>query len=210
MRHSFRFPAHIREAVKRHIGSAVDAVNPSRFKQEHAYTTALASQLEGTAYQGNEGSVVFESTVVDDRGRSSAESWSGADLAITATISDGRESIRKAILVQAKLGSLDQLANDEYERLLGQIQDMKRLTRAPKVMEIPDSNGTRVPQMVSGNRILAGARYRSFRLADYVVARVLTTLDGDTRPQFVNGVQDSALTQFRIRAELTMSAPKPQ
>jgi hypothetical protein len=42
-------------------------VEPARYRQEANYTAALVNRLEGTAYQGEHGSVVFHSTVFDDR-----------------------------------------------------------------------------------------------------------------------------------------------
>ena len=74
--------AHIHEvidAVREHVRNAIGRVAPERFSQEANYTAALASQLEGTAYVGEHGSVVFKSTVFDDRGPSSAEHQFGAD-----------------------------------------------------------------------------------------------------------------------------------
>src|SRR5947207_6204427 len=53
--------------------SDLAAVDLVRYRQEANYTAALLNQLEGTAYQGEHGSVVFQSTVFDDRGRRSAE-----------------------------------------------------------------------------------------------------------------------------------------
>lgn len=202
MRHAFRFPKHIRDAVKRHISNAIEQLSPQRFRQEPGYTAALAARIEGVAYEAEDGSVKFVSTIVDDRGRKSAESWAGADLAITATISDQTRTIQKAIMVQAKLGALSELEPRERSKLLGQVRDMKRLTRSPKVMELPTSNGRRCPRIISGNRLLDNGPYRSMALEDYVVARVLTTLDGDTRALFVSAVQDSSLTQLKVTAML--------
>lgn len=104
---------------------------------------------------------------------------SGADLAITATVPQGLRST-KANLVQAKLGTVNELPVDERERLIGQIRDMSRLTRSPKVMEIPVVNGDREPRMLSGTRLLAGEGSRGLALPEYVVARITTTLDGET------------------------------
>ena len=56
--------------------------------------------------------------------------------------------------------------------------------------------------MLSGTRVLAGKASRGLPLADYVVARITTTLDGDTRRTFVDAVQDSRLTQLRVHAEM--------
>ena len=50
-RHSFRFPPHIRDAVRRHVENAVSATDPKRYRQGHAYCVALASKLEGIAYE---------------------------------------------------------------------------------------------------------------------------------------------------------------
>jgi hypothetical protein len=39
-------------------------------------------------------------------------------------------------------------------------------------------------------------------LPDYFVRRLLTTLDGDTRPRFVAAVQESRLKQLRVLASI--------
>lgn len=126
----------MRSAVKRYVSEAIRAIEPSRYQQEPSYIAGLAGRLHGVAYDGKDARVSFESTVVGDRGPGSVESWSGVDLAITASISDARSTIRKAILVQAKLGQASNLAVDDLTRLLEQIGQMKQLTRSPQVMEI--------------------------------------------------------------------------
>ena len=85
----------------------------------------------------------LRSTNIDSIGPGAAEGWSGADFAITATIRDARRSIDKTILVQAKLDDLDDLTSAEHERLIGQVRDMRDLTRSPKVMVAPLVNGIR-------------------------------------------------------------------
>jgi hypothetical protein len=110
MRHAFRFPEHIRKAVKIHIEEAISGTDMKSYLQEPAYTTALAKSMEGTVYEQKDGYVKIESTIVTDRGPDSAEKRFGADLAITAKISDGNNRIRKAILVQSKLGGIDELS----------------------------------------------------------------------------------------------------
>jgi hypothetical protein len=188
--------------VRKYVEHAVAGLSPERYRQEPPYTAALAGRMDGTAYKGNDGFVVFKSTVVDDRGRGAAESWSGVDWVITAKISDGDKTIEKAILIQAKLGRVDDLDDTELSRLRDQIEDMRRLTRSPKVMEIVESNGMRIPRIVSGVRILDGQQYHSYDLGSYITSRVLPTFDGDTRPSFVSGVQDSTLTQVRVLASI--------
>jgi hypothetical protein len=115
VRHAFRFPDHIKEAVRGHVRRAVNSVDHRRFRQEPAYTAALIHGLEGVAYEGDDGFVSIRATNADSIGPGTAESWSGADFAITATVRHGITSIEKAILVQAKLGELSELSNDDRE-----------------------------------------------------------------------------------------------
>ncbi len=142
--------------------------------------------------------------MVDAIGRNSAESRYGADLAITADISDGRQEVRKAILVQARMGRVWNMKPSQMEGLQEQIRKMQQLTRSPKVLEIPTENGVRIPRMLSGSGVAAGVPSAGVPLEDYFTRRVLTTLDGDTRPWFVDAVQDSSLVRVHIRADRTI------
>lgn len=201
-KHAFKFPDEVVKAVRQYVQSAITAIDPARFSQEANYTAALIARLEGTAYKGSLGEISFENTVFDDRGANSAESIFGADHAIIATISDGQTTVSKAILVQAKLGRIDSLPPKKLEALRKQIEKMKKVLPAPKVMEIPESNGKRFPSIISGNRILNGEDYRPMQLQDYFVARITTTLDGCTNPEVVVQVKDSSLRQLRIDARI--------
>lgn len=202
MRHTFKFPSRVQGAVREHVQRAVSGLPPAQFRQEPAYTAALLARLVGIAYQGPDGSVVFSATNIDSVGPGAAERWSGADLAITATIVQNGRALRKAILSQAKLGRFEQLSRTEQERLIRQIHHMRRLTRSPKVMVIDEVDGGREPRMASGNSILIGRHSKGLSLPDYFVARVLTTLDGDTRSHFVEAVRDSSLRQLQVEARL--------
>lgn len=199
-KHTFRFPEEIRRVVKEYVNARVKNVDPSRFNQEPHYCVALVHSLDGIAYEGTAGFVKFESTSFDDRGPASAESLFGADFAITATISNNRNDIRKAIFCQAKLGSIDGLAPSDLAELKEQITKMRAVTRSPKVMEIVQVGVIRQPRIISGNLVLNDESYTSITFGDYMVRRVLTTLDGDTRQRFVNAVQESSLTQLRVQA----------
>ena len=181
---------------------AITGLNPERYKQEPAYTAALLGRLEGIAYSDSDGSVVFKPTNVNSIGPGAAESWSGADFAITAEIRKGNLGVTKAILAQAKLGSIQDLAPSRREDLAGQIQKMRHFTRSPKVVLYRDFDGQREPEVVSGVRIVEGLPSKPMSLPDYFVRRVLTTLDGDTRPDFVAGVQESSLKQLQVIARV--------
>lgn len=206
-KHGFQFQPDVRDAVRRHVAAAVASVDPKRYRQEHAYSTALAHALEGVAYSGPYGRVEFRSTVVDDRGRGAAEKWSGADLAITAKVSEGGQQVNKAILVQAKRGELSKLGPGEKKRAEEQVDKMKKLTNAPKLMDIPGDGTSPEPGIYSGTVYRAGGTPRRYGLGDYFVNRVLTTLDGDTRPSFVDSVQDSGLVQLKVLAEQRQGRP---
>ena len=85
---------------------------------------------------------------------------------------------------------------------------MRNFTRSPKVILIRELDGRREPQVASGNLIAEGVPTEPLRLPDYFVRRVLTTFDGDTRPWFVEGVQESSLRKLHVSALLrqTLSA----
>ena len=203
-RHVFRFSPDVRNSVKQHVEKAIRSVDPSHYKQEAAYCVALAHALQGTAYDGPDGSVTFRSTAISDRGKGAAEKWSGADLAVTADVSDGKQVVQKAILIQAKRGALEKLPPREVTRLRGQIEDMATLTRSPKVMDIPLKDQYGDPGIYSGRLYLDDKAPSRYSLADYVVRRILTTLDGDTRPDFVQSVQDSDLTRLKVTARTSV------
>lgn len=201
-RHAFRFPPDVVTAIKQHVRRAIEGVSPARYRQEPTYTSALVNRLEGVVYEGEHSFVEITGTVIDDRGRNSAERKYGADFAITATVSDGNTTVRKAILVQSKLGRVDELNRQERDRLLEQIRKMRRLIPAPKVMQIPEIDGRRMPSIVSGRRLLSDERYVPMELPDYFSARITTTLDGCTDPMIVGVVKDSSLSQIDVTARM--------
>ncbi len=200
MRHAFGFPFHIREAIRSHVRRAVEGVAVSRFRQEPSYTSALLRRQYGIAYSGADGSVTFTATDIDSIGPGAAENWSGADFAITARIAQEQNSVAKAILFQAKLGSLDSMTSGEWERLIEQIEAMRGFTHSPKVLFVAENGLNREPFVASGTYISRGVTTEHIPWAEYFVRRVLPTLDGDTRPPFVAGVQDSRLSQLRVEA----------
>lgn len=199
-KHAFTFPHPVVEGIKQYVQRAIEAIAPERYRQEPNYTAALLGRLDGIAYEGEYGKVTFSATIFDDRGPNSAESRYGADHAITATISDGSTTIIKAILIQAKLGKIEDLGQWDATRLKDQIKKMKRIVLAPKVMEIAEVNGRRYPAIISGNKILGDEPYSSMQLPKYFVTRITTTLDGCTDSRVVAAVKDSSLSRLDIQA----------
>ena len=165
MRHAFKIPEPIRAAVKEHVRKALDEVPPERYNQESTYVSALLNRLASTKpiYDGPEGLVTFESTIVDDRGRGSAEHEFGADFAITATVSDTKVAIKKAILGQAKRCREGRIRVSDFEDLEQQINKMRQYTRNPKVLLLDEYAGRRVPRIVSGNIILKDRSTKDIR-----------------------------------------------
>ncbi len=197
MRHAFSFPFHIREAVRAHVRQAVEQVSPARFEQEPAYIAALLARLDGVAYEQPDGSVIHSHKRQLNRTRG-RQGWSGADLAITAAIRGGDLSISKAILAQAKRGRLEDLPPREREVLDAQIRDMRRFTPSPKVILIHELGDRSELSSQVESALPKTYKLRSSLSRDYSVRRILTTLDGDTRPDFVGAVGESSLKQLRV------------
>ena len=198
MRHAFSFPKPARDALKDHIRLAIASIDPSRYFQEPSYTTVLANRLEGVVYDENNCYIEIKSTDVDHIGPRAAENWSGADLAITAVISNNYQRVEKAILIQAKRGNITELSPHEKKDLISQIKKMRIYTKSPKVMQLVDTGEKRRTGIISGNKILFDESYKTFDLEDYFVRRILTTLDGDTRHNFVEAVQEHSLCKLQI------------
>jgi hypothetical protein len=139
-------------------GERLTQWNRDGFPSKPAYVGANSARLIGTAYDRGDAVVKFEATNIGDRGRGSAESRSGADLALTADVSDRRVALRKAVLVQAKLGSIGELHRGEMVDLYRQRALMKLMTRAPKVMQIVARGNVRRVEVISANRLFERAR----------------------------------------------------
>lgn len=202
MREYLKWPKEIKEAVREHIKKAYN-ISSDSFNQESAYTNAFLGRLKGVAYEGIYGKVEFYPTIVADRGPSSAEKKWGADFAITAILEQGSKRYKKAILGQAKKGSIDSFTAKEKRNLLEQIRKMKSATSAPKVLEIPDlKRGT--PTILSGNSILKGKPpYVRMKFENYILGRVMICFEGDLRPYFVDAVRESKLSRLEIIAKIT-------
>jgi hypothetical protein len=110
--------------------AAASRLDPLRYNQEPVYVAALFARLDDVVYQGRELSIEIQSTIVDDRGRDSAESQWGADFGIVARIRGSEEDTEKAALGQAKKGSLVSLPKREAEGFRKQVVDMSRATPA--------------------------------------------------------------------------------
>jgi hypothetical protein len=130
-------PPSAMRAVTRHISKVVARLDPERYHQEPAYVAALLGRLDEVVDRGRDLTIEFKSTVVDDRGRQSAESVWGADFGITALIQTPDRSIAKGAIGQAKRGNIGSLVGDERERFRTQVVKMSHSTTATLALEVP-------------------------------------------------------------------------
>jgi len=130
----------LKPAVRHHVRRAVARLDPARYQQEPAYIAALFARLDDVVLERADAKVEFRSTVVADRGRGSAESIWGADFGLTASIREFNLELRKAVLGQAKRGSLT-APEGEAQGFRTQVIKMSRMTWATVGLEVPRAIG---------------------------------------------------------------------
>lgn len=186
-------------AVRKYIIQAFSGLNIESYAQEPAYVAALMGRLQGIAWNNEDGAQVsFSATIVNDRGRGSAEHKYGADFAITIRIvSRDNTTINKSVLGQAKKGEIEGLTNNELYRLEEQCNKMSKYTTQMVVLETPTISG-QCPSI----RIIehSSSLFSSKRLAfqDYLINEFISCRHGDTRDGFVSAVEDSSLSRLEI------------
>jgi hypothetical protein len=187
----------IKNIIKTHVVQAVSRVDPTRYRQEAAYVNAVLGRLDGLVYKGACGEIEIKSTVVDDRGPGSAESKYGADFAVTVVLSSGKSTVEKAIIGQAKRGRIEELPANESERLLSQVDKMRKHTDQSVVLEVPEllGNSPRIRLPYVRN---VGKFKPPVLLEDYITSQLIACLHGDRRKNFVDAVQDSTLSRLSL------------
>jgi hypothetical protein len=193
--HKFEWPSQIQEAIQKHVAEAISRVSPKRYEQEAAYVAALIARLDGVAYEGSAGRVEFIGTVVTDRGPNSAESRWGADFAITASLTQGERTSHKAVLGQAKRGTIKNLSQREQARLEQQCDLMKSTTSSCLILETPhialeDYLDTPTVRMLGDED--------SMTFADYITDHLIVCTHGDRRPDFVIRASNSRLNSLYV------------
>jgi hypothetical protein len=200
MTHPIYIPQETRERLTVALNGALRRVRFSNYGNEPNFTPAMVQQLHEFKYDDDNLLVRFEGVTVTSIAPGAAEGWSGVDFSVVTIISQpGLADVRKATLVQAKRGKVEQLSKAEYGRLLEQIRDMMALMKHPKVLEISELQDG-VPTIISGFGILEGRKLQHQTFGGWVAKRVIPTFDGDTRPDFVRAVLDAQLTSLRIHA----------
>ena len=220
-----KIPAPAARALARHVSRAVERLDPARYQQEPAYVAALFARLDAVVYRGPNFTLELKSTVVCDRGPNSAESTWGADFGIVASITAKDEVVEKAVLGQAKHGSLVRLTPVEAEQFREQLVKMAVVTKATIGFEVPTAAGVpptvrivEIPALFGGVVVQSSfRRYEdSFRaktsgeppallgpalpLGRYLYAEVLRCLHGDSDERLIKRLAHSSLATLRVEA----------
>ncbi|MCJ8294278.1 MAG: hypothetical protein MJK15_07715 [Colwellia sp.] len=200
----------IERKVKEYFLNACSRLDRIRYAQESAYVDALIGRLDGELDFGDgNGSIIFTPTIVADRGPGCAENLYGADFAIVFKSANVEEPIHKAILSQAKNGTVDKMPKGEVIRLSEQCEKMARFTNSYIVLEAPSDDGAMptvrigTPSSKSWGKIRMG-------LDDYFLELVLSCRHGDKRQGFVNAVASSKLSGLTIDVDGIEYTPTPK
>jgi hypothetical protein len=217
----------LKVAVRRHVMRAVARIDPDRYRHEAAYVAALLAKLDDVVLDRPDVRVEFKSTILTDRGPSSAESIWGADFGMTASLRSEVGQIDKGVLGQAKRRSLVSLPANEAEVFRVQVAKMSRVTVATVGLEVPKLSGVAplirivesaevfgtnwAARSLSGPgqdyeavirpRKEAGAAvllWPAMPLDDYLCEYVVGCPHGDRDERFVRALRDSALSRLHV------------
>ena len=225
-----QLPAAAKQALSRYVSQAVNRLDPARYKQEPAYVAALFGRLDGVVYRSREVTIEIRSTVVNDRGRGSAESVHGADFGIVASIASNDEVVEKAVLGQAKKGSLAGLPSVPKESFREQVVKMSALTRATIGFEVPTAAGAppmiriveaaqpfhnawsrtslrKYEEKISATNVSEPPVYlgTALPLGRYLYAELLRCLHGDNDIRLLHALTASSLPVLHVNARTTTS-----
>lgn len=137
-------------------------------------------------------------TVVTDRGANSAESRWGADFAITASLTQDERTSHKAVLGQAKRGSVKSLSQREQARLELQCELMKSATSSCLILETPSIT---LDDHFDTPRVQILGDDDSMILSDYITDHLIVCTHGDRRPDFVIRASNSRLNTLHVSIE---------
>ncbi len=200
MKHLFRFTRKTKDELSQKINRKLAKVKISRYGNEPNYTPAMIQELNGFEFENDECKVTIKGATMEGIAPGATEKWSGADCSVVARIEAKHgHTIDKAILAQCKKGSVHKLQGSKKKKTEEQITDMRKLTKHPKLIEIPENDGE-VPNVLSACGLIGGKRVQRQDFGRWIATRVLPTHDGDTRKNFTKDVLDSKLSKLYICA----------
>lgn len=193
------WPDEMKAALRAHVETALERLDPDRYAQEPAYVAALLARLDGVVYEGSGCYLEIISTIVADRGPNSAESRWGADFAVIASVIVDGKRTRKAVLGQAKKADVENTVGESRPpRLQAQCEKMLSATSSAIVLRTPDMFGEQPRIEVLATQDEPG--HSSIELADYLTDFLLACRHGDRRGSFIRGVSESHLSKLLIVA----------
>ena len=184
--------------VSDYVARAISRLDRVRYHSETGYVDAFLGRLDGTIYLGEEkGLIDLKATIATDRGPNSAEKRYGADFALVFNSSNNTLPLKKAILGQAKNGTVERLNSQELSRLVKQCSDMAKVTHHYVVLEAPLRNG-KIPTIRLGTYQNNRWSEQEIQFDVYLVDKIISCEHGDRRASFIEQVGDSKLTTLKV------------
>ncbi|MEM6914932.1 MAG: hypothetical protein AAF491_00095 [Verrucomicrobiota bacterium] len=185
--------------LENQLAKRIRELDFTKLGSEPNYNPALVIKLDGFSFEGENFYVSLAGSTMTSDNQYGSEPGSGADLAISADIRQGRDFKQKAVLVQSKRRQKLQ-REKERKRLLEQIRKMKEITPHPKVLLI-DEYRESIPTVQSGTTLLNGGIPRDFALHKWLARKFIRTFEGDTRKKVYAAAQNADLNKIWVKAE---------
>lgn len=188
-------------ALRQYVDNVM-AISADSYKQEPDFVAALLGRLEGTAWESDDGSasIKFLPAVVSSRGANSAEKRFGADFALTMIRTHDTNSVRKAVLGQAKRGDSSRLGSTvQHRNLQDQCNKMASHTEHFLLMETPNGSPLKIRKGRIEKRSIAFGQ--PMNLSEYLINELVACHHGDKRGPFIRAVQSSDLPGLNVQIQ---------
>ena len=189
-RRYYKWPEHVKLAVIKYIRDRTNTVTVRRFGQEHDYLSGILANLIGTVIDDGTYYISINTVRTSSSGPNSAESIYGADFSMIIEIHWEDDFVIKGIIGQSKKGYVTDLSKRDKQQLKNQLKKMRQLTSAPKIVELPTDN-TETIYVLSGKQYLRdNPNIERLSLSSYFIRQILTCIEGDTNPEFIQKVSE--------------------
>jgi hypothetical protein len=195
--------------IGKYVGNAALRLDPMRYAQESAYVDAFIGRLDGIIPLGNgNGTIDLRATIVADRGPGAAEKKYGADFCLVFESKNIPVQIKKAVIAQAKKGTIESLSKNEINRLEIQCTKMAKFTANYLILETPDTAG-KIPNIRIGNPINQTWQQHQIPFHEYLVDYIISCSHGDKREIFIDALSESSLTKLTVNTDGLTYEPDP-
>jgi hypothetical protein len=192
MRHYAEFDAELVNCLKRKLRKAVEGT-PADLDEDQ-FVSALIRVVKDIECETPSGYVKLGGSAFKFRGRGSPDFKYGIDFSITAEISNANDllPVRKTILFQAKKGDISRLKGEGKENLEDQCRKMLGQQPGPKILEILEEAAIPKLRVISASGYLKGKHLQKPDFIDYMINKVLPTIDGDRRPKLYEKARNAS------------------